>query len=1255
MSKIQADAAQPVWVDGQAIRTDEKALSSEVAQGTQPPAGQQITAGDVQQSVATAVGSHIIQNVYIGVPLSPETEQRTQQRMPLDDVAVQQKRTVDPSLTTPNNTRSVDTQDDVLKTDLLEMPHVPSLFGREHELSLLQTWLLHDNCRLCSIVGVGGVGKTSLAARFISSLLAPDNSWVSPKHQPINNQPFTKIIWRSLLNAPLISDTLQQIIGFLADEQQPKMPTQLDGQLRLLIHLLQQERALLILDNVESIMQVHQGVQGYRAGYEGYGQLIQRVSESHHHSCLLFTSRECPQRFTRLVRERSNIHLLQLEGLPDEAAQQVLTQQGLNSDQTQNAPLIRSYAGHPLALKLVAETIEEFYFGDVDAFLAEDTLIFGDIRQVLDQQFARLSDLEQALVTWLAIAREPLSIQQLTGHLLEAVTQRVTQRDCLDVLRTLQQRSLLERHHQGFTLQNVIMEYVTDGLIDQLYTELTEDTLETLNRYALLHMQAAGHVRQSQRRLLLQPLITRLISTMGNAEFERRLLVYPQRLRDRMPTGYAAGNILNMAHLMDLDLSGQDFSTLSIWQADLQRLTLQDINFSHAHFKHIALFHAFGPISAVDISTNDELVVFGTTDGEIRIVRRQDGQTLHQWQGHEARINTVSFSPDGQMIASTSNDHLLQLWRTDTGTNLATLAGHTGRVSSAHFSPNGQYLVSGSRDHTIRIWNLQGVGQSRGHEIHHVQFTDSAEVMAVRFSPDGQMIASSNNEYQTVLRYIDDEYIHHTLVASQTFNGVMQLRFSRDGKWLAGVGGTPIKVWDTTNSQYILTVGAANTEQVSIDFTPDSRTLYSGGQKGKLYQWDVTTGKLMHSWQGHDGMLQAIRLSHDGQTLVTGGMDHCVRLWHAPTRGLLQKWQGYSNRIWSICFHPTKYLLVCGSERGTIYVWDIHSDQPPIALVGHDNWVMTLCFHPTDPLLASGSNGIINLWDTWDIMHGGSQPIAQEQTQTTHRANRIRHIFDENPLHVRVVFFTHDGRYLLNGRRDGVIECHDLTTLNKESVQYKTVQAHDGAIWALHVCPDGRLMASSSSDQTIRLWDMTAHNEQQGEIGFLQTLRGHEGPVGTVCFSPTAPILASGSGDSTIRLWDVSEPANTEKNRAIKTLQGHASWVNSICFHPDGQRLASGSADHTVCLWDISSGEQLMSLEGHTDRVWSVCFTPNGQHLASGSADGTIKLWDVSSGLCVKTLRPDRPYERSNFVGAIGITDVQMSTLGLLGATVDEA
>jgi WD40 repeat protein len=149
---------------------------------------------------------------------------------------------------------------------------------------------------------------------------------------------------------------------------------------------------------------------------------------------------------------------------------------------------------------------------------------------------------------------------------------------------------------------------------------------------------------------------------------------------------------------------------------------------------------------------------------------------------------------------------------------------------------------------------------------------------------------------------------------------------------------------------------------------------------------------------------------------------------------------------------------------------------------------------------------------------------------------------------------------------------------------------------------------------------------------------------------PDGSLLASSSDDQTVRLW---EPA-TGVCRHV--LFGHTGTVQSLAFHPHGAILASASQDRTILLWDLANStalaanQPLLVLTGHHDRVTGLAFSPDGRLLLSGSSDESMRLWDVQRGECVKTIKIPGPYAGMRITGASGLTPAQVSNLKALGA-----
>ena len=209
------------------------------------------------------------------------------------------------------------------------------------------------------------------------------------------------------------------------------------------------------------------------------------------------------------------------------------------------------------------------------------------------------------------------------------------------------------------------------------------------------------------------------------------------------------------------------------------------------------------------------------------------------------------------------------------------------------------------------------------------------------------------------------------------------------------------------------------------------------------------------------------------------------------------------------------------------------------------------------------------------------------------------------------IAYSPDGKLMASGSSDNMVRLWEVAT-GKELQRHK---GHNSNVNSVAYSPDGKLLASGSSDNTVRLWEVSTGKE-------LQRLEGHNSDVNSVAYSPDGKHLASGSSDNTVRLWEMAT------GKELQRLEEHSQFVNSVAYSPDGRRLASGSSDNTVWLWEETTDNELKrfkrfkKLEEHKSLVseerksfvWSVAYSPNGKRLASGLSDNTVLLWDVDTG-----------------------------------------
>ena len=414
---------------------------------------------------------------------------------------------------------------------------------------------------------------------------------------------------------------------------------------------------------------------------------------------------------------------------------------------------------------------------------------------------------------------------------------------------------------------------------------------------------------------------------------------------------------------------------------------------------------------------------------------------------------------------------------------------------------------------------------------------------------------------------------------------VRTIAFSPDGRTLAsaagGLGGDhTIRLWDARSHRQLGEPLVGHTDDIfQLAFSRDGRTLLSAGSDNAVRFWDVETHRARGAPLKDVSLTTDSVFSTNGRVLTTIDSVGEIQLRDLRTRKPLGA-ALVTDAETSVLSPDGRTLATLSPENleRTIQLWDIRARKRLGEPLVHPADLSEVAFSHDGRVLASFGGGKLQLWDV--------------RRRRPHGAPLSGTLF-------AAAAFSSDGRTLAVAD-DRTIQLLNYRTL---SLIADPLTGHADLVTALAFSPDGRTLASSSYDDTVRIWDV--HRATGSVTPVLPQLSFDW--INSVAFSPDGRTLASAGRVEGIQLYDVRK-----RQPLGEPLTGHSEWINSVAFSPDGRMLASASDDRTLRLWDVRTRRGLGDpIRGHEDEVTVVAFAPDGRTLASSSVDGTVRFWDV--------------------------------------------
>ena len=316
--------------------------------------------------------------------------------------------------------------------DLTIAPKITHFYGRETELQTLSHWLINQNTRLISIVGLPGIGKTTLIKRFVD----------------LNLQNFNIIIWKNIK----LSDSLDSIIAEIFKAINSEF-IQTENKLTQLFNLFRQQKCLIIIDNIQELFTPGQFAGQYKAEYKDYKTFLTMITEIEHQSSLILISQEQCQEMICIDEELYPVKCLELQGLDNT---DILKNQKLK-DEESLSKLINLYEGNPVYLQDISSLIRNIFQGKISDFLSEGLLLTENMKYQLSELFNRLSTVEQQIVLEMSKSNQPVNREQLRESL------SLSSMELINGLQSLKRRYLvttIESDKTLFILSPVFREYV---------------------------------------------------------------------------------------------------------------------------------------------------------------------------------------------------------------------------------------------------------------------------------------------------------------------------------------------------------------------------------------------------------------------------------------------------------------------------------------------------------------------------------------------------------------------------------------------------------------------------------------------------------------------------------------------------------------------------------------------------------------------------------------------------------------------------
>jgi WD40 repeat protein len=593
-----------------------------------------------------------------------------------------------------------------------------------------------------------------------------------------------------------------------------------------------------------------------------------------------------------------------------------------------------------------------------------------------------------------------------------------------------------------------------------------------------------------------------------------------------------------------------------------------------------------GPIRSLSFLADNRTLASASAD---KTARLSDVGVMAVLDAHPGGVSSIAFHSSGTQALSGGADKTVKLWDLTAGKPLKSFGPLPDPVSAVAFSRDFTQ-IGAAAGKAVKVWNL-----ADNKEV--LTLTHPADVTSLSFNGDKTRIVTGAADNQA---RVWDVATGKELQAFLFAGAVRSVVFHPNNTMI--VAGSADKTAAIHTISAVRVVAASPQPIRSLALVPSGSHILTTGDDKAVKLWNLGNGVAERSFDGAAGALHAVAVSKNNVLVATAGAEGIIRLYTFADGKLLTSLKA-GGLIHGLAFSPNNQLLLSASEDKSIIAWNVlfTPGQPPppefgkeVQRFAHTAGVMDVTFAPDNSTIYSASAD--KTAKAWKVASDApSKNLA-------------------HPNLVDAVAFNSEGTILATGCHDGSVRLWD----HAKGAPIREIKAHampmPAPIYCVAWSADGKQIVSGSFDQSLKLWDTSSGNMVREFKAYKEKTfeKGHRDGVFCAALSPDGKQLASGSSDRSIKLWNTAdgnvlrEFVNPKlKQDPMQPPQAHPGWVYSLRFTTDGKYLVSvGGAPQNkgyLAVWNVADGRLLYGEELSLGTFYSVAVSPDGKLLAVGA------------------------------------------------------